>query len=95
MEKHLYNPFKSKDADGNTWELSIIQQENYPNRFDLKFSFNGKSYQIHHFRTEKDASNVWELLEGISKRKKEDKSKRLINNVIKRARKNKKETTED
>ena len=95
MEKHLYKPFKSKDNDGNDWQLAIIQQESYPNRFDLKFSFCGKSYQIHHFRTERDATNVWELLEGISKRKKEDGSKRLISNIIKRARKNKPKTTEE
>lgn len=70
MEKQNDREFSTIDEHGNSWVLSLKQQEKYPNRSDLSFSFNEKTFKIQQFGSEKNAGNVWELIELISKKQK-------------------------
>lgn len=62
--------FKTLDENGNSWRLSLEQHEKYPTRYDLKFYFNEKAFKLQQFGSARDAGNMWELLEVISKQKK-------------------------
>lgn len=78
MGARLYKPFNLHDEDGTSVEMSIEQQALYPNRFDLIFTFCGKSFKIQHFGTERDATNFWELIEGVSNRKEDERGIKLL-----------------
>lgn len=78
MGARLYKPFNLSDEDGTKVEMSIEQQALYPNRFDLIFTFCGKSFKIQHFGTERDATNFWELIEGVSGRKEAERGLKLL-----------------
>lgn len=60
--------FQCTDNEGNLMSLSIEPQEKYPNRYDLKYIFNGKVFQLQHFPSFRDASNMWELLSLLPKK---------------------------
>ena len=61
-------PFETTDCDGNTWWFGLEALEKYPNRSNLVFKFNDKSFQIQFFSSRKDAFNIWDLIKMTVKK---------------------------
>lgn len=67
MAENVEKNLNCVDSEGNKWEIFIKQQEKYPTRYDLFFSFNGKNFILQPFAKSRDAKNFWDLLELIPK----------------------------
>jgi len=57
----------TKDAEGNTWKITMSKMETKTNRFELMFWFNEKKFSLSKLQSNRSADDTWELLQKIKK----------------------------